>query len=51
MRDIMTSKQDLRSYFVKTENANKEASSNTQKVSLVIQSSSNITGETDIQYI
>ena len=47
----MTSKRDLRSYFVKTDNTNKERSSSGQRVSLVIQSSSNITGETEIQYV
>ena len=47
----MASKRDLRSYFVKTDNTNKETSSSGQRVSLVIQSSSNITGETDIQYV
>ena len=49
--DIMTSKRDLRSYFVKIDNTNKETLSSSQKVSLVIQSSSNITGETEIQYV
>ena len=49
--DIMASKRDLRSYFVKTDNSNKETLSSSQKVSLVIQSSSNITGETEIQYV
>ena len=48
--DIMASKRDLQSYFAKTDNTNKETSSN-QKVSLIIQSSSNITGETEIQYV
>ena len=47
----MASKRDLRSYFVKTDNTNKETSSSGQRVSLVIQSSSNITGETEIQYV
>ena len=47
----MASKRDLRSYFVKTDNSNKETLSSSQKVSLVIQSSSNITGETEIQYV
>ena len=46
----MASKRDLRSYFVKTDSTNKETSSSGQRVSLVIQSSSNITGETEIQY-
>ena len=46
----MASKRDLQSYFAKTDNTNKETSSN-QKVSLIIQSSSNITGETEIQYV
>ena len=49
--DIMASKRDLQSYFVKTDNTNKETSSNSQKVSLVIQSSSNITGEVELQYV
>ena len=49
--DIMTSKGDLRSYFVKTDNTNKETSSSSQKGCLVIQSSSNITGEMEIRYI
>ena len=48
---IMASKRDLRSYFFKTDNTNKETSSSSQEVSLVIQSSSNITGETEIQYV
>ena len=43
---IMASKRDLRSYFVKTDNTNKETSSSSQKVTPVIQSSSNIPGET-----
>ena len=47
---IMASKRDLRCYFVKTDSNNKETSSSSQKVSLVIQPSSNITGETEIQY-
>ena len=47
----MDSKRDLRSYFLKTDNTNKEISSSSQKVSLVIQSSSNITSETEIQYV
>ena len=45
------SRRDLRSYFVKTDNTNKETSSSSQKVTLVIQSSSNIPGETEIQYV
>ena len=45
----MASNRDLRSYFVKTDNTNKETSSSNQKGSLVIQSSLNITGE--IQYV
>ena len=49
--DIMASKRDLRSYFVTTDNTNKEISSSIQKVSLIIQSSPDITGETEIQYI
>ena len=49
--DIMASKRDFRSYFVKTDNANKKISSSSRKVSLVIQSSSNVTGETEIQYV
>ena len=47
----MASKRDLRSYFVKTDYTNKETSSSSQKVSLVTQSSSNITGEKEIQYV
>ena len=47
--DIMASKRDLRSYFVKTDITNKETSSSSQKVSLIIQSSSNITDETATQ--
>ena len=38
--NIMPSKQDLRTYFVKADNTNKETSSRSQKVSLVIQFSS-----------
>ena len=49
--DIMPSKRNLRSYFVKIDNTNKETSSSSQNVSLIIQSSSNITGETEIQYV
>ena len=49
--DIMASKRYLWSYFIKIDNTNKERSSSTQKVSLIIQSSSNITGETEIQYV
>ena len=49
--DIMASKRDLQSYFAKTDNTNKETSSGSQKVSLIIQSSWNITGETEIQYV
>ena len=49
--DIMASKRDLRSYFAKTDNTDKETSSSNPKVSLIIQSSSNITGETEIQYV
>ena len=49
--DIMASKRNLRSYFVKIDNTSKETSSSSQNVSLIIQSSSNITGETDIQYV
>ena len=41
LSDIMASKRDLRSYFVKTDNTNKETSPSTQ----------NITGETEIQYV
>ena len=37
--------------FVKTDNTNKETSSSSQKVSLAIQSPSNITGETESQYV
>ena len=48
---IMASKRDLQSYFVKTDNTIKEKSSNNQKASFVIQSSSNMTGETEIQYV
>ena len=48
--DIMVSKRDLRSYFVNTDNTNKETLSINQKFSIVIQSSSNITGEMEIQY-
>ena len=47
----MASKKYLRSYFVKTDNTNKETSSSSQKVYLIIQSSSNITSEMEIQYI
>ena len=47
--EIMASKRDLRSYFVKTDITNKETSSSSQKVSLIIQSSSNITDETATQ--
>ena len=47
----MASKRDLPSYFVKTHNTYKETSSSSQKVFFVIQSSSNITGETKIQYV
>ena len=47
----MASKRDLSSYFVKRDNTNKETSSSSQKVSLVIQSSSNITRETEIRYV
>ena len=47
----MASKRDLQSYFVQTDNTNKETSSISQKVTLVIQSSSNIPGETEIQYV
>ena len=49
--DIMASKRDSRSYFAKTDNTNKETSSSSQKVSLIIQSSSNITSEMEIQYV
>ena len=48
---FMASKRDLWSYFVKTDNTNKETSSNSQNVFLIIQSSSNITGEKEIQYV
>ena len=41
----------MRSYFVKTGNTNKETSSSSHKVSFVIQSSSNNTGEMEIQYV
>ena len=51
MGDIMTSKRDLRFFFFKTDNTNKEKSSSSQKVSLIIQSSSNITSETKIRYV
>ena len=47
----MASKRDLRSYFVKTNNTNKETSSNSQKVFVINQSSSNTTGEKEIQYV
>ena len=47
----MASKRDLSSYFIKRDNTNKETSSSSQKVSLVIQSSSNITRETEIRYV
>ena len=47
----MASKKYLRSYFVKTDNTNKETSSSSQKLYLIIQSSSNITSEMEIQYI
>ena len=33
------------------DNINKDTSSSSQKVSLIIQSSSNITDETEIQYV
>ena len=49
--DILVSKRDLRSYFLKTDNTNKETSSSSQKDSLIIQSSTNITGETEIEYV
>ena len=49
--DIMASKRNLRSYFVKIDNTNKETSSSSQNVSLINQSSSNITGETETQYV
>ena len=49
--NIRSMKRDLRSYFVKADNTNKEILSSSQKVSLTIQSSSNITGETQIQYL
>ena len=45
--NIRSMKRDLRSYFVKADNTNKEILSS----SLTIQSSSNITGETQIQYL
>ena len=45
--NIRSMKRDLRSYFVKADNTNKETLSS----SLTIQSSSNITGETQIQYL
>ena len=48
--DIMASKKGLQSYLVKTDNTNKETSPSSQKVSLIIQSFSKITGETEIQY-
>ena len=51
MGDIMASKRGLRFFFVKTDNTNKETSSSSQKVSLIIQSSSNITSETKIRYV
>ena len=47
--DIMASKKYLESYFTKTDNTNKETSSSSQKASLIIQSSSNITSEKEIQ--
>ena len=49
--DIMASKRDFRSYFVKTDNTNKETPSSSQKISLINQSFPNITGEKEIQYI
>ena len=49
MGDIMASKRGLRFFFVKTDNTNKETSSSSQKVSPIIQSSSNITSETKIR--
>ena len=49
--DIIASKRDLRSYFVKTDSTNKETLPSSQKVSLVIQSSSNVTNEMEIQYV
>ena len=49
--NIRSMKRDLRSHFVKADNTNKEILSSSQKVSLTIQSSSNITGETQIQYL
>ena len=41
----------MRSHFVKTDNTNKETSSSSEKASLSIQSSSNIAGETEIEYV
>ena len=46
--NIMASKRDLQSYLVKTDNTNRKSS---QKVSLIIQSSSNNAVETEIQYV
>ena len=51
MGDIMASKRGQRFFFVKTDNTNKETSSSSQKVSLIIQSSSNITGKMEIQNV
>ena len=44
----MASKRDLQSYLVKTDNTNRKSS---QKVSLIIQSSSNNAVEMEIQYV
>ena len=49
--DIMASKRDFRSYFVETDNTNKETSLSSQKISLINQSFPNITGEKEIQYV
>ena len=49
--DITALNRELRYYFIKTDDANKETSSGSQKVSLIIQSSSNIAGEMEIQNV
>ena len=49
--DIMASKRVCDLTLSKQITTNKETSSSTQKVSLVIQSASNITDETEIQYL
>ena len=51
--DIMASKRDLRSYFAKSDNVKVKSSSQKDKpnTSCLIQSKSNMTGETDTQLI